>query len=228
MTAVKSLCYDGPMFTGLIEEMGVVQGVAAGPKTVRLTVVAKTVLGDLSPGDSLTVNGACLTVVERSDTGFSSDLSLETTGATTLGELKTGDAVNLERAMRVNSRLGGHLVTGHVDGIGWIRERKKDGEDLVLWIEIPKDLARYCIPKGSISLDGVSLTINQTVENRVRVAIIPHTARATTLGLKAAGSAVNVECDLIGKFVERLIQERAGVEPPGRVDRDYLKRKGLL
>jgi riboflavin synthase len=128
----------------------------------------------------------------------------------------------------VNSRLGGHLVSGHIDGVGLIRDRRQDEETVIFSIEIPKELLRYCIKKGSIAVDGISLTINQVTDKEIQVAIIPHTAKATTLGLKGAGSSVNLECDLIGKYLERLLLERGSEAPPQKVDRDYLKRKGLL
>jgi riboflavin synthase len=139
-----------------------------------------------------------------------------------------GDAVNLERAMQVNSRLGGHLVSGHIDGVGWIRDRRQEDEALLLSIEMPKELLRYCVKKGSIAVDGISLTINQVTDKEIQVAIIPHTAKATTLGLKGIGSGVNLECDLIGKYVERLLQEPGSVGAPQKIDRDYLRRRGLL
>ncbi|MBI3595728.1 MAG: riboflavin synthase [Nitrospirae bacterium] len=216
------------MFTGIIEEMGVVRGFDRDAKSARLSVLARTVLEDLSIGDSLTVNGVCLTVTGTANGEFTADVSPETLSVTNLGSLNVGDAVNLERALRVNSRLGGHLVSGHIDGVGRIRDRRPEDEALVLSIEIPKELLRYCVKKGSITVDGISLTINQVTDKEIQVAIIPHTAKVTALGLKGIGSGVNLECDLIGKYVERLLQETGPEGTPQKIDREYLRRRGLL
>ena len=216
------------MFTGIIEEMGVIQDLQQGRRSARLLVLAKSVLGDLNTGDSISVNGVCLTVTGIQDSEFSADVSPETLAVTTMGSLKVGDAVNLERAMRLDSRLGGHLVTGHIDGVGIIRNRRQNEDALVLGVEIPSELSRYCIRKGSIALDGVSMTLNQVGDKEVQIAVIPHTAKTTTLGLKGIGTTVNVECDLIGKHLERLLLERGSGGTPQEVDRDYLRRRGLL
>ncbi|HET6465864.1 MAG TPA: riboflavin synthase [Nitrospiria bacterium] len=216
------------MFTGIIEEMGVVRAFNRDKKSGRLSILAKAVLEDLALGDSVTVNGVCLTVTEKSEGEFSADVSPETLLITNMDSLNVGDAVNLERAVRVNSRLGGHLVTGHIDGVGRIRDRRQEDEAIFFTIEIPKDLLRYCVRKGSIAVDGISLTINQVSDRDIQVAIIPHTAKATTLGLKGVNGRVNIECDLIGKYLERLLQERGSEESPQKVDRDYLRRRGLL
>ena len=222
------------MFTGIIEEMGVVkaihrglaaQGSATGRHSARLVLMAKVVLEELAVGDSLTVNGACLTVTARTAQDFTADLSPETMSVTRLGSMKVGDAVNLERAMRIGSRLGGHLVSGHIDGVGTIRKRQKEEGALLLSIEAPPEVLRYCIPKGSITVDGVSLTINRLTDKEFETAIIPYTAEHTTLGIKGVGDTVNLECDLIGKYVERLLLSE---EPPGKITREYLKRKGML
>jgi riboflavin synthase len=218
------------MFTGIVEEMGVVQSVEKTLAGSRLTIMAAKVLSDLSIGASVSVNGACLTVVARTDGSFSMDVTPETLSVTTLGTLAAGAPVNLERAMRVNERLGGHLVAGHVDGIGTIRDRRQDGNAIVLTIEAPREVLRYCIHKGSIAVDGISMTINDVTDRSFSLAVIPHTAKDTTLGLKRVGDALNLETDLIGKYVERLLQERGqGAAPtPPKIDTDYLKRKGLL
>jgi riboflavin synthase len=149
---------------------------------------------------------------------------------TTLGTLVVGAPVNLERAMRVNQRLGGHLVAGHVDAVGALRSRRQDGNAIVLTIEAPPEVLRYCVHKGSIAVDGISMTINEVTDRAFAISVIPHTAKETTLGLKQPGDAVNLEVDLIGKYVERLLQERGQTAPrPAPViDKDYLKKKGLL
>ena len=218
------------MFSGIVEEMGAVSVLSKGLASTRLTIMASTVMADLTIGASVSVNGVCLTAVVRTDDDFSVDVSPETLAVTTLGNLATGSPVNLERAMKLNERIGGHMVSGHVDGIGAIRSRHQDGNALVLEIEAPKDILRLCVQKGSITVDGISLTINEVTERSFLVAIIPHTAKVTTLGLKQVGDQVNLESDLIGKYVERLLQDR-GLLPPKPtpiIDKDYLQRRGLI
>lgn len=217
------------MFSGIVEEMGVVKSLAPGLAGARLSILAGIVLKDLQLGESVSVSGACLTAAEVGETDFAVDVSVETLGVTTLGTLMAGAAVNLERALRLTDRLGGHLVTGHVDGTGILRERTQAGNTLLLTLEVPESILRYCIPKGSITVDGVSLTINGVSENGVSVAIIPHTAKVTTLGIKQPGDAVNLESDLIGKYVERLLQNSGKVPDKAApvIDRDYLQKRGL-
>ena len=217
------------MFTGIIEEMGVVKEVTKTRQGSSVSILAQTVLEGLKVGDSVTVNGACLTVVAFARTEMKADLSPETAKVTTLGSLKAGDPVNLERAMRLGDRLGGHLVTGHVDAIGIIRARVQEGDALQLTIEAPREVLRYCVPKGSVTVDGISLTLNEVTDRGFRVTIIPHTAKVTTLGIKQAGDAVNLEADLIGKFVERLFPGReSGSQPAIQIDKEYLQRRGLI
>ncbi|MDC4204233.1 MAG: riboflavin synthase [Candidatus Manganitrophus sp.] len=201
------------MFTGIIEEMGVVKTIDRNLQSIRLTLLAKTILDDLEIGDSVTVNGVCTTATALIESGFTVDLSPETARVTTLGGLKAGDPVNLERAMRIMDRIGGHLVSGHVEGVGVIRDRKQEENAIILTIEAPADILKYCIKKGSIAVDGVSLTINSLTDRSVTLSIIPHTAKVTTLGLKEIGAPVNLESDLIGKYVERLLG--AGGRGPG-------------
>ncbi|HEY3196432.1 MAG TPA: riboflavin synthase [Nitrospirales bacterium] len=217
------------MFTGIVEEMGVVQVLGKGLQGAALTVLAKIVMEGLNVGESIALSGACMTVVDSGDDRFRVDLSPETLKVTTLGFLKAGDPVNLERAMQLTSRLSGHLVTGHVDAMGTIRERIQDANAILLTIEAPREVLRLCVPKGAITVDGVSLTINDVTAQGFRVAIIPHTAKLTTLGIKRPGDPVNLESDLIGKYIDRLFQERGeGTRPEIKIDRDYLARRGLL
>jgi riboflavin synthase len=217
------------MFTGIVEEMGAVKALARNLAGVRLSILASTVMDDLPIGASVSVNGACLTVVDRADREFSVDVSTETLGVTTLGRLAPGAPVNLERAMKIQQRLGGHLVAGHVDGIGALRTRKQDGNTLLLTIDAPKDVLRYCVAKGSITVDGISLTINDITDRSFSCAIIPHTAKVTTLGLKQPNDQVNLESDLIGKYVERLLQERGQLPASAPVsDQEFLRKRGLL
>ncbi|MGQ0811722.1 MAG: riboflavin synthase [Nitrospiraceae bacterium] len=218
------------MFTGIIEEMGVVKTLEKSLTSTRLDILASVVMGDLVIGASVSVNGACLTVVTKQDRDFSVEVSPETLSVTTLGALSPGAPVNLERAMRLNERIGGHLVAGHVDGVGMIRTREQEGNAVVLTIEAPKEILRYCVPKGSVTVDGISLTICALTDRSFSVSIIPHTAKATTLGMKQQGDSVNLESDLIGKYVERLLQARgqAPSKPAPIIDRDYLQKRGLI
>src|SRR3989475_4507360 len=217
------------MFTGIIEEMGVVKEVSKTRQGSGVSILARTVLEGLKAGDSLTVNGVCLTVVAFDRTEMKADVSPETAKVTTLGSLKTGDPVNLERAMRLGDRLGGHLVAGHGDGIGTIRARAQEADALQLTIEAPREVLRYCVPKRSITVDGISLTLNEVTDRGFRVTIIMHTAKVTTLGIKQVGDAVNLEADLIGKFVERLFPGReSGGRPDIKIDKDYLQKRGLI
>ncbi|MEE8493397.1 MAG: riboflavin synthase [Nitrospirales bacterium] len=218
------------MFTGIVEEIGVVKALESSLAGTRLTILADTVMETLTVGASVSVNGACLTVVAVGDREFSAEVSRETLSVTALGRLITSAPVNLERALKINERIDGHLVSGHVDGVGTLTSRRQEGNAIVLRIEAPKEVLRYCVPKGSITVDGASLTINELNDRSFSVAIIPHTAKMTTLGVKQAGEAVNLEADLIGKYVERLLQERGELppKPEPAIDREYLQKRGLI
>jgi riboflavin synthase len=217
------------MFSGIVEEMGAITVLGKTLAGTKLTILAAIVMGDLKIGDSVSVNGTCLTVISRSDRDFSVEVSPETLSVTTLGLLNPGTPVNLERAVRLNERIGGHLVAGHVDGIGVIRSRHQDANAIVFAIGSPPEILRYCVAKGSITVDGISLTINNVNEKGFSVAIIPHTAKVTTLGLKQVNDPVNLESDLIGKYVERLLQERGQLpKSPVTIDKDYLQKRGLI
>jgi riboflavin synthase len=217
------------MFTGIIEEMGVVQTLVKGLHGAGLTILAKSVMEGLNDGESIAISGACMTVVGREDDRFRVDLSPETLKISSLGLLKAGDPVNLERAMQLTSRLSGHLVTGHVDAVGTIRERLQDASNVQLMIEAPREVLRLCVLKGSITVDGVSLTVNEVTGQAFRVSIIPHTAKLTTLGIKRGGDPVNLESDIIGKYIDRLLQDQGtSARPETKIDRDYLAKRGLL
>ncbi|MCH6557687.1 MAG: riboflavin synthase [Nitrospirae bacterium] len=218
------------MFTGIVEEIGVVKALESSLAGTRLTILASTVMETLTVGASVSVNGACLTVVAVGDREFSAEVSRETLSVTALGRLITSAPVNLERALKINERIDGHLVSGHVDGVGTLTSRRQEGNAIVLRIEAPKEVLRYCVPKGSITVDGASLTINELNDRSFSVAIIPHTAKMTTLGVKQAGETVNLEADLIGKYVERLLQERGDLppKPAPAIDREYLQKRGLI
>jgi riboflavin synthase len=192
------------VFTGLIEEGGRVAEVRPGRAGARLTVAASAVVDGLRVGDSIAVNGACLTAVEVTAEGFAVDCVAETLRRTALGDLAPGDRVNLERPMRLGDRLDGHLVQGHVDGVGTVRGARDEGDSTLLEVAAPPALMRYVVEKGSIAVDGVSLTVAARLEDAFAVALIPHTMAVTTLGPGAVGRAVNLEVDVVAKYVESL------------------------
>ncbi|SRR5574341_60518 len=214
------------MFTGIIEELGVVQALDRGLQSAVLTILARRVVDGMNVGDSVTVNGVCLTAVRLTEQGFAVDVSPETLRVTSLGALTPGDGVNLERAMRLSDRLGGHLVSGHVEAVGRVVSRTPDGNAVNLTIEAPREILRYCVAKGSVTVDGVSLTITALSEKTFGVSIIPHTAQVTNLGLKPPGALVNLEPDLVAKYVERLLM--GGDAKPEKVDAEFLRKRGLL
>ena len=218
------------MFSGIVEEMGAIQMINKGLAGAKFSILASLILEDLKVGDSVSVAGTCLTASHVDEMHFSVDVSIETLNCTTLGTISVGTPVNLERAMKLNARIGGHLVTGHVDGIGILRAREQDGNAVRLTVDVPEEIIRYCVPKGSITMDGISLTINAVSDRSIAVVIIPHTAKVTTLGLKQIGDTVNLESDLIGKYVERLLQASGSVpaKPTPVIDREYLQKRGLL
>jgi riboflavin synthase len=201
------------MFTGLVEEGGVVARVEPRGEGARLVIGARVVLEGLAVGDSVAVNGACLTAVEVSADGFAVDAVAETLRRTSLGGAAPGDRVNLERPMRLGDRLDGHLVQGHVDGLGTVRAARPEGGSTILEIAAPAHLLRYVVEKGSITVDGVSLTVAQRLPDAFTVALIPHTMAVTTLGPRAAGRPVNLEVDVLAKYVEALAAPYA--TPPG-------------
>ena len=190
------------VFTGIIEELGTIKGVRKQSEGMRLSVSAKVVMDGMKTGDSIAVNGACLTVTEFDSVSFTADVSGETVNRTNIGKLRVGEKVNLERPMKLSDRLGGHLVSGHIDGIGVIRGVERRGGMSIFTIEVPAEFKKYLIIKGSVAIDGISLTVNEVKGNRFTVTIIPHTAEMTTLGFKKTGDTVNLEADMIGKYVE--------------------------
>lgn len=200
------------MFTGLVEEMGAVRRLVMDPEGARLSIASTVAREGLALGDSVCVDGACLTVIELDTDGFSIGLSPETLQRTNLGDRKAGDRVNLERSLQVGGRLGGHYVQGHVDGVGHIVEMQPDGDSLRVWFVAPDDLMPYIVRKGYICLDGVSLTITEQVDGRFGVALVAYTQTKITLPNKTIGSTVNIEVDVFAKYVESLLE--------GRVERD--------
>lgn len=199
------------MFTGIIEETGVIRAVQRGAKSAVLTVEAKKILEDVHIGDSIATNGVCLTVTSVRGSCFTADVMNETLRRSSLGDLTPGSRVNLERAMAANGRFGGHIVSGHIDGTGTVVSVRRD--DIAVWytIRTTPQLMRYIVEKGSIAIDGISLTVAAVETDRFSVSIIPHTARETTLGEKRPGATVNLENDVIGKYVEKLMQKDSGV-----------------
>jgi riboflavin synthase len=200
------------MFTGIVEELGTVEAVEQQSDAVRLTVRATTALDGTELGDSIAVNGCCLTVAERSAVTWTADVMAETLDKTGLGSLATGDRVNLERAATVGSRLGGHLVQGHVDAVGHVVRREPGEHWDVVTISMPRELAPYLVDKGSITVDGVSLTVVEAQQDGFTVSLIPETLRRTTLGFREPGDAVNLEADVIGKYVARQLELRKAAE----------------
>lgn len=212
------------MFIGIIEELGRIKGIVKKSGNTGLTIEGKITLEEAKIGDSISVNGTCLTIAEIKKNLFGVDVSPETLRSTNLGELRIGDRVNLERAARLSDRIGGHIVTGHVDGVGIIREKRTLGDSSFYRIEAPKEVLRYVVLKGSIAVDGISLTITDLTESDFGLVIIPHTSTITTMGFKKVGDKVNLEVDILGKYVERVLLYR---ESKG-ITMDSLKEYGFI
>jgi riboflavin synthase len=215
------------MFTGLIEDLGTLQEIRIGTDQARLTVASGLPMSELTLGESIAINGVCLTVTSFGDGAFSADVSPETLNSTSLGRLSRGVRVNLERALRLSDRLGGHLVTGHVDGLGRIVERRKDGNAWFFKFQTDAAVSAFLVAKGSVTIDGISLTVNEVIEDTFSLAIIPHTLSMTTLQDRKIGEEVNIETDLIGKYVARFLQDGSSSKPQG-VTMDILAKHGFL
>jgi riboflavin synthase len=203
------------VFTGIIEELGVVEAIEDQGDAVRLTVRGPTVTSDARLGDSISVNGCCLTVARHDDETFTADVMRETLDRTSLGMLAPGGRVNLERAVTAATRLGGHIVQGHVDGTGVLVARSPSAHWEVVEVTVPDGLARYLVDKGSVTVDGVSLTVVEAGEESFTVSLIPETLRRTTLGFRSPGDEVNLEVDVIGKYVARQLELRGAVQGVG-------------
>ena len=197
------------MFTGIVEELGVIEGIEEQSDAIRLSVRGPHVTTDVSLGDSIAVNGCCLTVAERDGETFTADVMHETLNKTSLGALTVGSRVNLERAVTPQTRLGGHIVQGHVDGTGRVVRREASEHWELVEVELAADLARYLVPKGSVTVDGISLTVVEVSAGSFTVSLIPETLARTTLGFKEIGDPVNLEVDVIAKYVERLVAPKA-------------------
>jgi riboflavin synthase len=196
------------MFTGIIEELGTIVAIEEQEDAKRITIQGPLVTSDVSRGDSIAVSGACLTAIELEEGKFTADVMNETLRLTSLGGAKVGDRVNLERAMNATTRFGGHMVLGHVDGLGEIRSRELSENWEWVRVNVPADLMRYIVLKGSITVDGVSLTVNEIGEGFIGLSLIPETMRLTTLGTKQPGDKVNLEVDIMAKHIERLMEGR--------------------
>ena len=220
------------MFTGIIEGFGTITGVDASGRGKRVAIQADFPLTRTKLGDSIAVNGACLTVISLQERRFVVDVSPETVGRTTLVDARTGDRVNLERALRLSDRLDGHLVSGHIDGKGRVTGRKSLSNAIIITFEVGPELTAQMIPKGSVAVDGVSLTINRLGEGDFEVSIIPHTAKMTTVGYKKAGDRVNIETDMIGKYVARFLKRGSGSHSDegaqSAIDMAFLSRNGFV
>ncbi len=217
------------MFTGLVEELGKVKAIARGVKSVRLTVAAKKVLQDVKLGDSIAVNGTCLTVVEYDANYFTADVMPETVDSTALAGLQIGSKVNLERTLSIGDRFGGHIVSGHIDGIGIIRAKDNNDNAVIVKIEAGSEVMRYIVKKGSIAIDGISLTIVDYGQDWFTVSLIPHSASATTLGFKKTGDVVNLEADVIGKYVEKLLNLDSAQQQSktSAINMNFLEKNGF-
>jgi riboflavin synthase len=215
------------MFTGLIEDLGTLQEIRTGTDQARLTVATGLPMAELTLGESIAINGVCLTVTSFGDGVFCADVSPETLNCTSFGRLSRGVRVNLERALRLSDRLGGHLVTGHVDGLGRVVERRKDGNAWLFKFQTDAAVSAFLVDKGSVTVDGISLTVNQVFEDTFSLAVIPHTLSMTTLQDRKIGDEVNIETDLIGKYVARFLQDVNSGKPQG-VTMDILAKHGFL
>jgi riboflavin synthase len=210
------------MFTGIVENAGTVKRLTMKGGDAVLEIETILDLSDITLGDSIAINGACLTVTSKTEKTFNVDLSAETLSKTTLKNLKSGDKVNLEKSLRVGGFIGGHFVLGHVDNVGRILSKTQKSGSIIFAIEIQDNISRYVVEKGSVAIDGVSLTVNKLEKGRFYVNIIPHTADKTTLVQKKEGDLVNIETDILGKYVEKLLQSPRGI------DKNFLAEHGFL
>ena len=215
------------MFTGLIEEIGILKEVRKGVKSAELSISANKVLQDIRIGDSISTNGVCLTVIRFSNNSFVVDVMPETMRRSNLKNLKPGSKINLERALRLGDRLGGHIVSGHIDGMGLVKAI--EAEDNATWvtIEAKSQIMKYIIEKGSIAIDGTSLTVAYVDDNAFKVSIIPLTRDETTLLSKKIGNEVNLECDMVGKYIERFTMFNITDNSPNEINMDFLKDNGF-
>lgn len=215
------------MFTGIVEETGTLRSLSRGSKSCVIHVQCSTVLEDTRIGDSIAVNGICLTVTSMESGGFTADVMNETLSRSSLAQTRPGDPVNLERAMAANGRFGGHIVSGHIDGTGIIREIRDDDNAVWYTVEAPPEILRYVVEKGSIAIDGISLTVAQVDDRSFQVSVIPHTRAVTALSSRRVGSPVNLENDIVGKYVEKLMQPAPSESGPASgITMEFLAQHG--
>ncbi len=215
------------MFTGIVEELGSIRSVRRGQHSSVLSIAAKDILSDLKVGDSVAVNGVCLTATTVDSGGFTADVMHETLNRSSLGNLTVGSHVNLERAMAANGRFGGHIVSGHIDGTGTITALRKDDNAVWYTISASQELLRYIVEKGSIAIDGISLTMAEVGESWFSISAIPHTVAVTTLGEKRPGDTVNLENDVIGKYVEKLLRPQPQETAKSSLTLEFLAQHGF-
>mgnify|MGYP001246035277 CR=1 FL=1 len=216
------------MFTGLVEDCGTISQLVRTSSEARLTINTALPTAELQLGDSVAVNGACLTVIAKDEKSFTVDMSPETFDRTTFSDLQSGSRVNLERALRVGDRLGGHIVTGHIDTVGSVVSVKQEQNAVVITFEIDDAYVRYFVAKGSVAIDGISLTVNTVEKNRFSVSIIPHTLQATTLDSCKSGRRVNIETDILGKYVERFITSGKSDGESSKLSGEFLAKHGFM
>ncbi len=217
------------MFTGIVEAVGQLTAITPKGEDVTITVnVGKLDMSDVKLGDSIATNGVCLTVVAFNETSYSADLSLETLKKSGFAHYQAGDKVNLEKAMLPTTRFGGHIVSGHVDGVGEIIERNMVGRAIEFWVELPSELNKYVAEKGSITVDGISLTVNDLRKNAFKLTIVPHTTQETTIDSFQVGRKVNLEVDVLARYLERLLQGReTEQQPESRLTMEFLQQNGF-
>lgn len=214
------------MFTGIIEEVGTVKAVQHSGSNSFIRIEAKKILEDIHLGDSIAVNGVCLTVTHFDSTTFQADVMNETLSRSSLGSLRNGSPVNLERAMAAGGRFGGHIVSGHIDGTGTVSDIRNDGIAVWYTVSAKPEILRYSVEKGSIAIDGISLTVAKVTDNSFSVSIIPHTASVTILGTKKTGDIVNLENDIVGKYVEKLM--KPADSPQSGLNMEMLAKNGFI
>lgn len=218
------------MFTGIVEEVGEIRGIKKGEKSSILSIKANKVIEDVKLGHSICTNGVCLTVTNIYGNIFDADVMAETLRRSNLGELKVGSKVNLERALSAKGRFGGHIVSGHIDGVGKIVSLEKEDNAIWVTIEAKENILQYIVEKGSIAIDGISLTVAYVDDKVFKVSVIPHTGKETILLSKTIEDTVNLECDVIGKYVEKLLTFQSGkkIEKKDSINEDFLKENGFL
>ncbi|MDF4974888.1 riboflavin synthase [Vibrio parahaemolyticus] len=216
------------MFTGIVEAVGKLTAITPKGEDITVTVeVGKLDMSDVKLGDSIATNGVCLTVIDFGSNYYSADLSLETLKKTGFANYQVGEKVNLEKAMLPTTRFGGHIVSGHVDGVGEIVERNQVGRAIEFWVAMPAEISKYVAEKGSITVDGISLTVNDLRKNAFKLTIVPHTSEETTIDKFQVGRKVNLEVDVLARYMERLLQGQQEEQPESRITMDFLQQNGF-